>query len=91
MVTPFVILVVYWLGIVGALYLGISQIARGMRFDSFSEVLVGFLFLVLGPVYVRVMCELIILAFKMLDELRAVRSALTSAVSASDPASPQQP
>lgn len=90
MITPFVILIIYWAGIAGAVYMGARQVVAGIRWDSFSEVLLGLGVLVLGPIYVRVLCELTILAFKILDELRAVRNALTSARNTSSN-TPSQP
>jgi hypothetical protein len=77
LITPFVIRIVYWIGVAVALYFGISGIVEGIRYDSFRVVLVALMFLVGGPIYLRVVCELIIVAFKLLDEMRAVRSALT--------------
>ena len=67
MVTPTVIEVVFWLGLLVNLAASIYVMTQG----GFS-VLVGFLMIFFGSLMVRVYCELIILLFRIYDSLRSI-------------------
>ena len=66
-VTPAVIQVIFWLGILGVIAGSIVQMTAGGW-----AVLFGFISLILGSLLVRVWCELIILLFRIYDSLRGI-------------------
>ena len=76
LITPTVIKIVYWLAIVFALISGGINIVHGIGQDSAVMLIVGVVTLIAGPIYVRVICEIILIAFKILSELQAIRRTL---------------
>jgi hypothetical protein len=66
-VTPAVIQVVFWLGILANLGWSIWIMTTGG-----INILVGFIAIFLGSLLVRVYCELIILLFRIYDSLRGI-------------------
>jgi hypothetical protein len=71
MITPKIIIVLYWLGLLGVLLSGISSMFFfGFSFASFLK---GLLIILLGVLLVRVYCELLILLFKMNEALQEIR------------------
>jgi len=62
MITPMAIQIIFWIGAAVAVISGVVQVFSGM-------VLAGLLWIILGPILVRVWCELTILAFKIYEEL----------------------
>lgn len=73
MLTPEIIKVVYWIGIAGAVLTGLGMIGGGMYTKSIWGMASGLLWMVLGPVLVRVYCELLIVAFNIYGVLRDIR------------------
>lgn len=67
MITPVVIQVVFWLGLLMNLGASIYVMSRGGL-----SILFGFLMIFFGSLMVRVYCELIILLFRIYDSLRAI-------------------
>lgn len=93
MLTPVVIQVLFWLGVVATVYLGVMMIyaalnppqvqmyGYGMRQPPArsmnTELLIlGLVYAILGPIVVRVYCELIIVIFRILDALRDMTDVL---------------
>ena len=72
-VTPSIMKVVYWVGIIGIAIVGLAQVIRGLKYDSATELIGGIFFLVLAPLYLRVLCELILVAFQISTDLSAIR------------------
>ena len=66
MLTPLVIQIVFWIGVVSSFIGGIV-----MMFDSFLQ---GLLAAILGPIMVRIFTELIIVTFKINDSLTDIRN-----------------
>ena len=68
-ITPLVIQILFWLGValavIGALYV---MLQGGVM------ILVGLFLLILWPLGVRIYCELLILLFRIYDELVAMRT-----------------
>jgi hypothetical protein len=69
MVTPLLIQVLFWLGTITCVLAGISTILLSGKRDI-SVVFSGLVLMVFGPLGVRIYCELIILLFKIYDELK---------------------
>jgi Domain of unknown function (DUF4282) len=64
MITPVIIQIVFWIGVVFCLISGLVNLVQGN---------VGGIFIMLiGPVVVRIYCELIIVVFKLLDTMRKI-------------------
>lgn len=68
MITPVIIEFVFWIGVIAAVI-----IAFGLMRDSVG---LGLLALIVGPLLVRVYCELLILFFRMNETLTDIRGIL---------------
>lgn len=82
MITPVVIKIAFWIGVIGCVIGGI-----GMFFNG-SGVVSGLLCILLGPVLVRIYCEIIIVIFKIFQALKQIENNLSDNVpsySTSDP------
>ena len=73
-VTPLVIQVLFWLGVIGVVILSLYTMVSGGGAAGF---LTGLLALVFGIISVRVYCELLILLFRIYDELVMIRTGRT--------------
>jgi len=77
MITPIIIQIVFWIGIIGILVLGILVIVDGVCDESdVGEVIIGVLFLIIGPLIWRVFCEILILTFRIIETLADLRNIL---------------
>ncbi|OCA88899.1 DUF4282 domain-containing protein [Pseudobacillus wudalianchiensis] len=74
MITPTIIKIIFWVGVVMSVLSGLSMIITGFNsyYGSGFAVLTGLLTIVLGPLLVRVYCELLILFFKMHDSVKNI-------------------
>jgi len=73
-ITPTIIQIIFWIGVVGSVLAGLFSIVSGLSaFGGGAAVLTGLLMIVVGPVAVRVYCELIILAFRSYETLVQIR------------------
>ena len=68
MITPVVIEIIFWIGAVLTILAGIVTMTHGGW-----SVLGGFLILILGPIVVRIYCEILIIFFRINDHLRAIQ------------------
>jgi hypothetical protein len=68
MVTPVFIHVIYWIGIVAVILTGLAVVAGG------GGILKGLLATVVGLIVVRVGCEVLIVLFRINDNLAAIRN-----------------
>ena len=79
MITPVIIKVLFWLGILGCIIAGIFQIVMGSTMElGFGGELVfmGIGYIVLGPIVVRIYCELLIILFSINDTLTDIKKQL---------------
>jgi hypothetical protein len=76
MVTPIIIKFVFWIGLTAILVLGIGVIVDGVSNDSdIGEVIAGgLLILILGPIIWRVFCEILLLTFRIIENLADIRN-----------------
>jgi len=79
MITPLIIKILFWVGVavtvIGALIMMIgSFFTRG----GAIQFLGGLIFLVVGPVMVRINCEILILFFRMNETLTDIKELLAS-------------
>ena len=70
MITPIVIQVIFWLMILVCFIGAIISFAQGTG----ASVLSGLFMLILGPIFVRVYCELIIVVFRVRDLLEDIKT-----------------
>lgn len=68
MITPTIIKILFWIGVGASLLTGLI-----IMFAGGFAVILGLIWLVLGPVLVRVYCELLIVIFKIHESLVAIR------------------
>ena len=78
MLTPVIIKVVYWLLLALAILGGLIQIIVGLasKYNSGKQVLMGLAALILGPVFVRIFCELLIVIFSINGHLADMKPSL---------------
>jgi len=78
MITPVIIQTLFWVGTGIAVIAGLIGVGSGLSssYGGGSQVLAGLLILVLGPVFVRIYCELLILLFRMYETLGQIRDSL---------------
>ncbi|KKB36202.1 DUF4282 domain-containing protein [Bacillus thermotolerans] len=69
MITPAIIKIIFWIGVVASIIWGIVLLASG---GGAGAVITGLLTIILGPIAVRVYCELLIISFKIYDSLRHI-------------------
>jgi len=69
MITPIFIQIIFWLGVLGCVIAGLGTMGQ--------SVLQGLATLILGPLVVRIYCELIIVVFKMNEALQRMAPAKT--------------
>jgi hypothetical protein len=80
MITPMIIQIIFWVGVAICVIGGLVGIFLGVgqRYGSLFEVLVllvpGLLLLIIGPLVVRVWCELLILFFRMNETLTEIKN-----------------
>ena len=76
MVTPILIQVFFWLGVLTCLTVGLIFIGFGVHFDYAKNIYKGLLFVILGPLFVRVYCEVLIIFFRINETLTEIKHAL---------------
>jgi len=77
MITPVIIQILFWVGVAIAIIGAIGMMIYGVASDGQGiMVLVGLVMLVLGPVVVRIYCELLILFFRMNETLTDIKNGL---------------
>jgi len=91
MITPIFIQILFWIGAGLCIILGIAMIASGAgsRFGGGGmQVLAGVLMLLVGPLLVRVNCEILIVFFRMNDTLTDIRANTAKTGGEAPPADP---
>jgi len=75
MMTPIIIQILFWIGVAVCVIAGIIEIASGINIPyggGGSVVFMGILLLLLGPILVRVWCELMLVLFSIHDMLAII-------------------
>ena len=75
MITPVIIKIIFWIGITICIIAGLAMIISGVSsyWGGGLQVLSGLATLILGPLGVRVYCELLIIIFKINDSLSEIK------------------
>ncbi|MCJ7520415.1 MAG: DUF4282 domain-containing protein [Anaerolineaceae bacterium] len=78
MITPVIIQVLFWVGVAGTVIAALVVMAMsfGSHGGGAAQFLGGLVMLVLGPVVVRIYCELLILFFRMNETLTEIKNNL---------------
>lgn len=71
MITPVIIQIIFWIGVAVAIIVGIVVLATA---DEVGTRLLGLLYIFVGPIYWRVVCEVTILFFRMNETLTDIRN-----------------
>ncbi|HUF76281.1 MAG TPA: DUF4282 domain-containing protein [Longimicrobiales bacterium] len=71
MITPVIIQVIFWILIVIVVISGLALVVGG---DTGGQQFFGLVYLVVGPLIVRVYCELLIVIFRMNETLTRIES-----------------
>lgn len=75
MIAPVIIKILFWVGCIAFVIFGIVTIISSFgKFGSAWNFLGGLLIIVLGPVMVRVWCEILIVIFKIHDSLVEIKN-----------------
>jgi hypothetical protein len=65
-ITPLIIQILFWIGVAGYVLLGLYMIVQGAGLQ-------GLLLLLFGPLFWRIMTELMLVSFKILEALQDIR------------------
>jgi len=75
MITPVIIQVIFWIDVVLCVIAGFALIVGGVStpYGGGGQVLAGVLFLLLGPLFVRVGCEVMMVLFRIHETLAEIK------------------
>ena len=76
MITPAIIQILFWVGSIITMIFGIIQIVIGVTesYGGGGLVLVGLITTLIGPLIIRIYCELLILLFRMHETLIEIKN-----------------
>ena len=74
MITPTIIQIVFWIGAVICVLAGIGAIINAHGKDE--EIVAGLLIIFLGPLVIRIYCELLIIFFRMNETLTEIKNSI---------------
>jgi hypothetical protein len=73
MVTPVIIQVLFWLGVVICIVIGVFLIAFGVQMEDPKSIWSGLALALLGPLGVRIYCEILIIFFRINETLTEMK------------------
>jgi hypothetical protein len=73
MITPIIIQILFWIGAIGFFIGGIVTIATSKDADA-GQIAGGIILMILGPVFVRIGCEMLILFFRMNETITEIKN-----------------
>lgn len=78
MITTSIIKIVFYIGAIMSIIGGLITIISGItaRYGGGSQVLMGILIILLGPLFTRIYCELIMVFFKIHENLTEIKKSL---------------
>jgi len=86
MIAPVVLQVIFWLGVVGIIVMGLITVFGGLMLmgekysgammGGLATIVVGLLYTLLGPFVLRLYFELLMMIFRIYDVLREIRDKL---------------
>lgn len=72
MITPVIIKILFWIGVVFSVLMGLILFIGGIAGNGGSAVLAGLILMLIGPLFTRVQCELLIVIFKIHETLNEI-------------------
>jgi len=72
MITPLIIQIIFWIGAVIVFVGGIAAVATAD--GGAGQIVWGIILMILGPLWVRIWCEVIILFFRMNETLAEIKN-----------------
>ena len=72
MITPVIIQILFWVGVVVSIIFGIGYILIGSRYNSAGPVY-GVMLIIFGPLVVRIYCEILIIFFRINETLTEIK------------------
>lgn len=82
MITPIFIQIFFWIGFIGSMITGLIMFGIGIFSGEFGKIMIGLLGLLIGPIFVRIYCEMLIVVFKIQGSLIDIRDSLATKDSA---------
>jgi hypothetical protein len=76
MVTPVIIQLLFWVGVIICIVTGIILIGVGVKQPDNQSVLPGVLLIIFGPLVVRLYCEILIVFFRINETLTEIKHIL---------------
>jgi hypothetical protein len=76
MITPVIIEILFWVGVIVCIIAGLILIVAGIRTNEAQPVLSGVLLFILGPLAVRIYCEILIVFFRINETLTEIKHVL---------------
>lgn len=79
MITPLIIQLFFWIGVISVVVSGFGMIIFGIvsKSGNFIQVIGGLATLFLGPILIRIYCEMLIVFFKMQSSLLQIKEILS--------------
>jgi hypothetical protein len=96
MITPVIIQIIFWIGVVLCLIIGLGYLLVGSRYGNASPAY-GILIIIVGPIAVRIYCEILIIFFRINETLTEIKHNLDErrvappVIQAAPPVPPVQP
>jgi len=80
MITPVIIQMLFWIGVVASVLLGLVTMVAGVASErgGVAQVISGLLMILLGPIVVRVYCEVLIVVFSINNTLTEMKNIMKS-------------
>jgi hypothetical protein len=76
MVTPVIIQILFWVGVIISVIAGFILIGMGIKQDGNQTLLPGVLLVIFGPLVVRLYCEVLIVFFRINETLTEIKHLL---------------
>ncbi len=76
MVTPVIIQILFWVGVMACIIAGLVMIGTGVKNPENQTLLPGVLLIIFGPLVVRLYCEILIVFFRINETLTEIKHAL---------------
>jgi len=76
MITPVIIQIIFWIGVVLCLIGGLFYLLFGYHYYGSSAPVFGLLLIIFGPIVVRIYCEILIILFRINETLTEIKHTL---------------
>jgi len=77
MITPVIIQIIFWIGVAACVISGIVLIAVGDDADEGGLIFTGIMVMLVGPVIVRIQCEMAVVFFRINETLTETKNEIT--------------